>query len=117
MKQSISLKLCKVRHQSVTTWEHVPWMPGLIRPFIFMRKFQGCVSFLLFASFIIGSGKISAQVVTLDEAFEVIARSNPQLARFAGHYYNDSPWWPPTTVVERGGKIWLGTETPLTPVG
>jgi CubicO group peptidase (beta-lactamase class C family) len=42
---------------------------------------------------------------------------NPQLARLAGHYYNDSPWWPPVVVVERAGKLWLGTDTPLTPIG
>ena len=40
-----------------------------------------------------------------------------ELARLAGHYYNDSPWWPPVVVVERGGKLWLGTETPLTQIG
>lgn len=43
--------------------------------------------------------------------------SNAELARLAGHYYNDSPWWPPVVVVERGGKLWLGTETMLTPTG
>jgi CubicO group peptidase (beta-lactamase class C family) len=42
---------------------------------------------------------------------------DPALARYAGRYVNDSPWWPPVTVVERGGKLWLGTETALTPIG
>jgi len=41
------------------------------------------------------------------------ARHDPALARFAGRYVNDSPWWGATTVVERGGRLWLGTETPM----
>jgi len=41
-------------------------------------------------------------------------RSNPALSRFAGRYVNDSPWWGTATVVERGGSLWLGTETPMT---
>jgi CubicO group peptidase (beta-lactamase class C family) len=52
-----------------------------------------------------------------DGAAMRISPNNPELARLAGHYYNDSPWWPPVVVVERAGKLWLGTETPLTPVG
>jgi hypothetical protein len=52
-----------------------------------------------------------------DGAAMHIPPSNPELARLAGHYYNDSPWWPPVVVVERAGKLWLGTETPLAPVG
>ena len=42
------------------------------------------------------------------------ARSDPALARLAGRYVNDSPWWGTAVVVERGGRLWLGTETPLT---
>jgi CubicO group peptidase (beta-lactamase class C family) len=41
-------------------------------------------------------------------------RADPALARFAGRYVNDSPWWGSVTVVERGGRLWLGTETPMT---
>src|SRR4051812_32312794 len=44
--------------------------------------------------------------------------SDPELARLAGRYVNDSPWWIGIgTVVERGGKLWLGTETPMTRIG
>ena len=43
----------------------------------------------------------------------VLSRSDPSLRRFAGRYFNDSPWWGAAIVVERGGKLWLGTETPL----
>jgi CubicO group peptidase (beta-lactamase class C family) len=46
-----------------------------------------------------------------------IPRSDPALARLAGRYVNDSPWWVPAIVVERGGKLWLGTETPLVRAG
>jgi hypothetical protein len=42
---------------------------------------------------------------------------DPELARYAGRYINDSPWWPPVVVVERGGKLWLGTDTALVPAG
>ena len=42
-----------------------------------------------------------------------LARSDPALTRFAGRYINDSPWWGTAQVVERGGKLWLGTETPM----
>ena len=41
-------------------------------------------------------------------------KSDPLLSRFAGRYVNDSPWWGTATVVERGGNLWLGTETPMT---
>ena len=43
--------------------------------------------------------------------------SDPQLARLAGRYVNDSPWWGAAMVVERGGRLWLGTETPMTRIG
>ena len=42
-----------------------------------------------------------------------LPRPDPALARFAGRYVNDSPWWGTVVVVERSGKLWLGTETPL----
>ena len=43
--------------------------------------------------------------------------SDPALARLAGRYVNDSPWIGAARVVERGGRLWLGTETPLIPIG
>ena len=43
--------------------------------------------------------------------------SEPKLALLAGRYISDSPWLGSTTVVERGGKLWIGTETPMTPIG
>jgi len=43
--------------------------------------------------------------------------SDPQLARLAGRYVNDSPWLGMAHVVERGGKLWLGTETPMERLG
>ncbi len=46
-----------------------------------------------------------------------IAPSNPALARLAGRYVNDSPWVGTAIVVERGGRLWIGTETPMAPVG
>jgi len=46
-----------------------------------------------------------------------LARSDPALARLAGRYINDNPWYGPMPVVERGGKLWIGTETPMTKIG
>ena len=46
-----------------------------------------------------------------------LPKSDPKLARLAGRYFNDSPWWGAVPVVERGGKLWLGTETPLVAIG
>ena len=47
----------------------------------------------------------------------VAASSDPALARLAGRYTNDSPWWGTSVVVERGGKLWIGTDTALHPIG
>jgi hypothetical protein len=43
--------------------------------------------------------------------------TDPALAKLAGRYVNDSPWWGLVQVVERGGRLWLGTDTPFTPIG
>ena len=43
--------------------------------------------------------------------------SDPALAKLAGRYVDDSPWWGAAIVIERGGKLWIGTETALTPIG
>jgi hypothetical protein len=46
-----------------------------------------------------------------------LAPSNPDLAKLAGRYVNDSPWLGLAQVVERGGRLWLGTEVPMAPIG
>lgn len=43
--------------------------------------------------------------------------ANPDLAKLAGRYINDSPWLGLAQVVERGGRLWLGTEVPMTRIG
>jgi D-alanyl-D-alanine carboxypeptidase len=43
----------------------------------------------------------------------VLPASNPELAKLAGRYVNDSPWVGMAKVVERGGRLWIGTETPM----
>ena len=45
------------------------------------------------------------------------AKSDPALARLAGRYTNDSPWWGTMIIVERGGKLWIGTDTELHRLG
>lgn len=47
----------------------------------------------------------------------LLPRSDPILARLAGRYVNDNPWFGPAVVVERGGRLWMGTETPMASVG
>ena len=46
-----------------------------------------------------------------------LAPSNPALAKLTGRYVDDNPWYGTAIVVERGGKLWIGTETPMTQVG
>lgn len=43
--------------------------------------------------------------------------SDPALRKLAGRYIDDSPWWVGATIVERGGKLWFGTEVPMTTIG
>ena len=45
------------------------------------------------------------------------APSDPALAKLAGRFVNDSPWWGVIEIVERGGKLWIGTETPMVAMG
>lgn len=46
-----------------------------------------------------------------------IAASDPALSKLAGRYVNDSPWLGLADVVERGGRLWLGTEGRMEPIG
>ena len=46
-----------------------------------------------------------------------VPASDPQLAKLAGRYINDSPWNGAAPVVERGGKLWVGTETQMARIG
>jgi CubicO group peptidase (beta-lactamase class C family) len=43
-----------------------------------------------------------------------LPRSDPALALLTGRYVNDDPWYGAVTVVERGGRLWVGTEQPMT---
>jgi len=47
----------------------------------------------------------------------IIPRGDPALGMLAGRYINDSPWIGTAMVVERGGRLWIGTETPMTKIG
>ena len=48
-----------------------------------------------------------------DGASGALPASNAALAKLAGRFINDSPWYPPAIIVERGGELWIGTETPM----
>jgi D-alanyl-D-alanine carboxypeptidase len=43
--------------------------------------------------------------------------ANAAIAKLAGRYVNDSPWVGAAIVVERGGRLWIGTDTPMTSIG
>jgi CubicO group peptidase (beta-lactamase class C family) len=43
--------------------------------------------------------------------------SSPELGKLAGRYVNDSPWLGINFVVERDGKLWLGTEVAMSRIG
>jgi D-alanyl-D-alanine carboxypeptidase len=43
--------------------------------------------------------------------------SDAAVAKLGGRYVNDNPWYGPAPVVERGGKLWIGTETPMIRIG
>ena len=43
--------------------------------------------------------------------------SDRELAKLAGRYVNDSPWLGMAQIVERGGRLWLGTEVPMERIG
>ena len=51
-----------------------------------------------------------------DGSGATVPKSDPALERFAGRYVDDNPWFGTFQVVERGGRLWLGTETPLVPI-
>ena len=46
-----------------------------------------------------------------------VPKSDPVLAKLAGRYVSDDPWFGPSPVVERGGRLWIGTETVMNRVG
>jgi CubicO group peptidase (beta-lactamase class C family) len=52
-----------------------------------------------------------------DGAGGELPASNAALAKLAGRYVDDNPWFGASPIVERGGKLWLGTETPMTKIG
>ena len=47
----------------------------------------------------------------------VLPKSDPALARLTGRYVNDNPWFGAAPVIERGGQLWIGTETAMTKIG
>ena len=79
-----------------------------------------------FARFSLVFERTAGKIVAADWGPEQFARvgsgaraapSDPALARLAGRYVNDSPWWGVLEIVERGGKLWLGTEVPMVALG
>jgi CubicO group peptidase (beta-lactamase class C family) len=46
-----------------------------------------------------------------------LPRPDPALAKLAGRYVNDNPWFGPAVIVERGGRLWVGTENPMVSIG
>lgn len=48
-----------------------------------------------------------------DGSAMAVPPSDGELVKLAGHYGNDDPWFGSLRLVERGGVLWLGTETPV----
>lgn len=46
-----------------------------------------------------------------------VPASDPQLAMLAGRFASGDPWFGSAHVVERGGRLWLGTSTPMQQIG
>ena len=46
-----------------------------------------------------------------------LPQSDPALKSLTGRYVNDNPWFGTNIVVERAGKLWIGTEMPMTKIG
>jgi D-alanyl-D-alanine carboxypeptidase len=42
---------------------------------------------------------------------------SPELARYEGTYYSDSPWYGQLRVVQRQRQLWIGGTDPLVPIG
>jgi D-alanyl-D-alanine carboxypeptidase len=68
------------------------------------------------------SGKVVAafwgpDTFVRDGVTVIVAPHDPNLARLAGTYVNDSPWIGSAVLYERGGKLWAGPQSPLTPIG
>jgi len=92
-----------------------PWGDNVFRTLhpdfrAFILRFDGKAPAITGASWGPNSYARDGSAITLP-------KSDASLARLAGRYINDSPWWGEFTVVERGGKLWLGTETPMTRIG
>ncbi len=65
---------------------------------------------------VVGASSGAASYLRQGSAGQLPA-SDPALARLGGRYVNDNPWVGTAMVVERGGKLWIGTETPMTKIG
>jgi len=63
-------------------------------------------------SSVTGASWGSASYIRAGSAAKLPA-SDPALAKLAGRYVNDSPWIGMAQVVERGGRLWLGTEVAM----
>jgi CubicO group peptidase (beta-lactamase class C family) len=88
-----------------------PWGGDLFRT-THPKLRQFTLKFERKAGAVIGASSGPASYVRQGSAAQVPA-SDPALAKLAGRYVNDSPWVGTAMVVERGGKLWIGTETPL----
>ena len=74
--------------------------------FLFERR-GGAVTAANWGPSVYWKAGVRAEPVALDS----------ELAKLAGRYVNDSPWLGIYEVVERGGRLWFGTEMPMTRIG
>jgi CubicO group peptidase (beta-lactamase class C family) len=92
-----------------------PWAPDLFRTTHpdfrdFTLKFERSKGIITGASW-------GPNAFVREGSGAAVPKSDGALARLAGRYVDDNPWYGAMTIVERGGRLWLGTETPLVPIG
>ncbi|HEX3915170.1 MAG TPA: serine hydrolase [Steroidobacteraceae bacterium] len=73
-----------------------------------------------------GSDKAKAPIIAMSHGAAWFARSGYQgqvhlqpsaaLAKYAGEYYSENPWYGTIRLVQRQGRLWMGTD-PLIPIG
>ncbi len=79
-----------------------------------------------FADYAIWFERVGGRIVGASWGSEMFLRqgaggkirpSNPELAQLAGRFVSDSPYGGVMRIVERGGRLWVGTDMPLTRLG
>jgi CubicO group peptidase (beta-lactamase class C family) len=66
---------------------------------------------------VVAKASWGAETYLRGEAAPPAPSPHASLAPLTGRYVNSSPWLGTMRVVEREGKLWIGTESPMEPIG